>query len=137
MKLHPDFESLWTPVLGHDEMSERSSAVAELEPIEDSELLDSYSRTIAAVANRVAPSVVNIRAEGVGRHGGTGSGFLIAPDGFILTNSHVVRGATRLEVTLHDARIVPAQLIGDDPDADLAVIRIDAPSLQHVRLADS
>src|SRR5678815_173986 len=137
MNIHPDLERSWSPILARDDMGERSPAVADNDPLEDSELLDSYSRTIAAVANRVAPTVVNIRAEGVGRNGGTGSGFLIAPDGFILTNSHVVRGAVRLEVALHDARIVPAQLIGDDPDADLAVIRIDAPSLQHVRLADS
>jgi S1-C subfamily serine protease len=115
-----------------------SSSVVELEHTgDDAELLDSYSRTIAAVVNRVAPCVVNIRAQGVGRNGGTGSGFLIAPDGFILTNSHVVRGAVHLEVTLHDTRVIPAQLIGDDPETDLAVIRIDAPSLQHVRLSDS
>lgn len=109
----------------------------EVNHLDDSHLLDSYSRTIAAVVNRVAPSVVNIRAEGIGRNGGTGSGFIITPDGFILTNSHVVHGARRLEVTLHDARTVPAQLIGEDPDTDLAVIRIDVPGLQHVRLADS
>jgi S1-C subfamily serine protease len=96
-------------------------------------LLDSYSRTIAAVVNRVAPSVVNIRVEGRGG----GSGFIIARDGFILTNAHVVHGGARFEVTLHDARVVPAQLIGEDPDTDLAVLRIDAPNLQHVRLADS
>jgi len=137
MNIHPDLDESWSPILAHDDVGNRSSGIAESETLEDSELLDSYSRTIAGVVNRVAPSVVNIRAEGVGRNGGTGSGFLIAPDGFILTNSHVVRGAVRLEVALHDARIVPAQLIGDDPDTDLAVIRIDAPSLQHVRLADS
>ena len=72
-----------------------------------SELLDSYSRTVSAVVNRVAPSVVNIRVQGPRGHGG-GSGFIIAPDGFILTNSHVVHGATKLEVTLHDARVFPA-----------------------------
>ena len=104
--------------------------------LNDPELLDSYSRTVSAVVDRVAPSVVNIRVQGPRGHGG-GSGFVIAPDGFILTNSHVVHDATKLEVTLHDARIFPAQLIGEDPDTDLAVIRIDAPGLHHVRLADS
>jgi S1-C subfamily serine protease len=109
---------------------------AQPEP-EDEQLLDSYSRTIAAVANRVAPSVVNIRVASDERGPGGGSGFIIAHDGFILTNSHVVSGARELEVTLHDARVYPAQLIGTDPETDLAVIRIDAPQVQHVRLADS
>ena len=101
--------------------------------IDDDALLDGYSRTISAVVNRVAPSVVNIRVEGRGG----GSGFVIARDGFILTNSHVVHGGSKFEVTLHDARTYPAQLIGEDPDTDLAVLRIDAANLQHVRLADS
>jgi len=104
---------------------------------DDASLLDTYSQTIAAVVNRVASSVVNVRVTAGERGQGTGSGFLIARDGFILTNSHVVHGAQALEVTLHDARVVPAQLVGADPDTDLAVIRIDAPDLQHVRLADS
>jgi S1-C subfamily serine protease len=104
---------------------------------DDSGLLDSYSRTIAAVVNRVAPSVVNIRVTAGERGQGSGSGFIIARDGFILTNSHVVHGARELEVTLHDARVCSAQLIGTDPETDLAVIRIDAPDLQHVRLANS
>ena len=102
----------------------------------DDQLLDSYSKTIAAVANRVAPSVVNIRVTSERGHGG-GSGFIIARDGFVLTNSHVVSGARELEVTLHDARVYPAQLIGTDPETDLAIVRIDAPDAQHVRLADS
>src|SRR3954469_16724863 len=103
----------------------------------DDQLLDSYSKTIAAVVNRVAPTVVNIRVLSGERGQGGGSGFIIARDGFILTNSHVVRGAHELEVTLYDSRIFPARVIGTDPETDLAVIRIDAPDIQHARLADS
>ncbi len=103
----------------------------------DAPLLDSYSQTIAAVVGRVAPSVVNIRVLSGELGTGGGSGFILARDGFILTNSHVVHGAREIEVTLHDARVYPAQLIGTDPETDLAVIRIDAPGVQHVRLADS
>ena len=105
--------------------------------IDDNELLDSYSKTIAAVANRVASSVVNIRVLSGERGPGGGSGFIIARDGFILTNSHVVRGARELEVTLHDGRILAAQIVGTDPETDLAVIRINAPDVHHARLADS
>lgn len=110
---------------------------ARLTSSSDDQLLDSYSQTISAVVNRVAPSVVNIRVQSGARGQGGGSGFIIARDGFILTNSHVVHGARELEVTLHDARVYRAELIGTDPHTDLGVIRIDAPDLQHVRFADS
>jgi len=113
-------------------------------PRDDGVLLDEYSRTIVSAADRVGPAVVNIDIKqrldsrrGPREVGGSGSGFVIAPDGFILTNSHVVHGASRIEVTLSEGQKYQADKIGDDPDTDLAVIRIDAPHLAHVRLADS
>ncbi len=104
------------------------------------EALDAYSRVIVTVAEALGPAVVNLRAEaqpGSRRGGGSGSGFLFTPDGFLLTNHHVVRGSDRVRVRLNDGREVAGRVVGADPWTDVAVVQAEASGLPHATLGIS
>jgi S1-C subfamily serine protease len=114
----------------------------------DIELLDAYSVAVVSAAEKIKPSVVNVdirREPGIkttrsqmyrgGR--GSGSGFIFTEDGYIITNSHVVHRASKVEVTLHDGRHLPAKVVGDDPYTDLAVIKVEASDLVPAYFGDS
>lgn len=102
----------------------------------DSEALDAYSTVVVRVAERLRPAVVNLRA-GRGRASGSGSGVLFAPDGFLLTNHHVVQGSDRVRVRLSNGDEFDGRVVGNDPPTDLAVVHAEGGKLPHADLGDS
>jgi S1-C subfamily serine protease len=107
----------------------------------DGELLDAYSNTVVSVVEAVSPSVVHVQVRG-SRQGrpaqGSGSGTILSPDGIVLTNNHVVEGASAIELALTDARRFPARVLGRDPDTDVAVLRAETSErLPSARLGNS
>ena len=124
------------PILTLDIESPPQGPSAEGGP--DAALLDDYSRSVTDVVDRVGPSVVRIDVKRGGRNAGSGSGVIVSSDGLALTNSHVVQGARVVSLTTLDGRELQARVLGDDPDTDLALLRVDADvSLPAARLGDS
>lgn len=112
----------------------------------DVDLLDAYSRTVAGVAQRVSNAVVHLKVEKKQPNSrqaqppgnaGTGSGFIISSDGFVVTNSHVINGAERIEGTLQDGRTFQAHVVGDDPATDIAVVKMDGENLSTLTFGES
>ena len=111
-------------------------------PAEDAALLDAYSRAVIDVVEVVSPAVVRLDVRPTDgdsrRQGGTGSGVIVSPDGLVLTNSHVVGGASRLRATTADGQSLTAHVVGDDPDTDLALVRVnESVTLPFAPLGDS
>src|ERR1700690_806627 len=108
-------------------------------PASDAELLDAYSHAVITVADTVGPAVVRVETRGANsRPGGVGSGVVVAPDGLVLTNSHVVQGAKEVRLADPEGRVMEARLLGEDPDTDLALLRAgSARDLAHATLGDS
>jgi len=106
-------------------------------PPADSVLRDAYSEAVAGAVERASPAVIHLEVGGPEPAGGSGSGFFISPDGYALTNSHVVHRARAIRAALGDGRRLAAELVGDDPDTDLAVVRVSAADVSHLEFADS
>lgn len=106
-------------------------------PAPDEALLDAYSQSVTNVVDLVSPSVVKIASYQDGQPAGVGSGFAYTPDGYLLTNAHVVGKADKLEVSTLDGRTLSASLVGSDPDTDVAVLKVDPQIIPAVRLGDS
>jgi len=101
------------------------------------EAFDAYSRAVIGAVDKVGPAVLHLQIEAQKGHGGSGSGVVFTPDGYVLTNSHVIAGAKRITATFQDGRSTSASIVGDDPDTDLAVLRLDGESPVAARLGSA
>lgn len=128
----------WLGSAANEGEAERHAAAARgpAKSLPDTDLLDAYSQAVVAVVEAVGPAVLSL-GEADGGPGGSGSGLVITPDGFVLTNSHVAAGRSRLTATNREGDRLEGRLIGDDPATDLALLRVSATDLPATRLGDS
>src|SRR5215207_4495137 len=106
-------------------------------PAPDPQLLDAYSDAVTRVVDQVGPAVVRVEPRERHGRGGVGSGVIISPDGLVLTNSHVVQGSPGVQLLLSDGRTTKARVVGDDPDADLSLLRAESDGLPFAKLGNS
>src|SRR5947208_1433347 len=124
----------WQHFISNDDKN--SGPVSPSDPLpEENEALDAYSQVVVKVAQALRPAVVNL--SGGKRGEGSGSGILFTPDGFLLTNHHVVQGARRLRIRLNDGRELGGRVVGADPWTDLAIVQAEDSGLPHAGLGDS
>jgi len=128
-------------VLDSGDLGPPVEPVAAAQRVDDAPLLDAYSHAVIEAVAQASPAVVHIQVEGDAEAGrrasGSGSGFVITPDGYIVTNSHVAGRSKLLRVSLPDGRECAGELVGDDPDSDIAVVKISSATLGYTRFADS
>src|ERR1700738_5269059 len=133
--LTPIYDPAYDPIGGD---IEPDAPAANLGAAEDLALFDAYSRAVIGAVDMVGPAVLHLQVSGLkDGAGGAGSGVVFTPDAYVLTNSHVVSGARKIEATFPDGRSLAANLVGDDPDTDLAVLRLDGETPVFARLGDS
>ena len=122
--------------LMNDDFEAPERPAAPPRPREEDDALDAYSRVVVTVAEQLRPAVVNLRV-GQGRQGGSGSGVLFTPDGFLLTNAHVVQRFPNARIRLNDGQEIEGRVVGSDPWTDLAIVQAQGKKLPHATLGDS
>ena len=140
MPVIPDPDSyVWRAIGAGDELSPRPADASRSpgEAKRDADLLDAYSRAVVGVVETVSPAVIGLNIRDAQGRQGAGSGFLITPDGYAVTNSHVIRGQQRVQATTTEGDRISAEVVGDDPATDIGLVRLAAGDLPCAEFGDS
>ncbi|HUE70933.1 MAG TPA: trypsin-like peptidase domain-containing protein [Pirellulaceae bacterium] len=127
----------WLPLAGDESPAADKPARSSPTVAGDADLLDAYSQAVIRVVEQIGPSVLALSPARGDNGGGSGSGVIVTPDGYALTNSHVVAGRSRMSATTEEGDRLEATVVGDDPPTDLALIRLASRELPHAELGDS